>query len=302
MDIFAKTALCVLVSTSLIACGGGGGGDSAGSNTPNNTTTLTTPEEVAKAAAAYYVANRAFGYSMSMASHRIRLNASTTVATVDVPCNSFASIPTFRVTANTSTLHPNDGTLSHSTECPHGDYVVRGQLSETCNDVACNSSKLVANDFVQGLAATSFYPIINGTFDHTFASGFNKDIYKGSVRLEKGGLVTTFSFPDGLARDTPMQIGGSTIGKITVSGGNALNCTTDGEVNYQELLSLTSTSGTLRVNKGSVEAGAVTFQADGSVKVKMAGQVSETTITKSTFESYCGVKEINEWRSKNAGE
>jgi hypothetical protein len=40
MDIFKKTALCVLVSASLVACGGGGGGDSASNN--NGGTTGTT--------------------------------------------------------------------------------------------------------------------------------------------------------------------------------------------------------------------------------------------------------------------
>ncbi len=61
------------------------------------------------------------------------------------------------------------------------------------------------------------------------------------------------------------------------------------------------TGGLIRISSGGnsegPEAGTVLFNADGSVKVKLANGI-ETTVSKTEFESYCGLKEAYDFSEK----
>ena len=50
MEIFRKAALCIFISTSLVACGGGGGDGDSSSNTHTNTNTTIPPASLTDAA------------------------------------------------------------------------------------------------------------------------------------------------------------------------------------------------------------------------------------------------------------
>jgi hypothetical protein len=131
------------------------------------------------------------------------------------------------------------------------------------------------------------------------------------------GLVTVFSFPDGLfstiENGTSIASGtaehGATYttatGKMSVIGGSAFNCIADGVFSYQAINPLVNmqggglASGTLEIRKGAVEAGTVIFNADGSINVRTPTE-SEKTISKSVFASYCGVGEINDWSQRKS--
>ena len=121
--------------------------------------------------------------------------------------------------------------------------------------------------------------------------------------------MTVFSFPDGLfsAIASGTAEHGATYttatGKMSVTGGNALNCISDGVFGYQAINPLVSkqggglASGSLEIRKGAVEAGTVIFNADGSINVRTPTE-SQKTISKSVFASYCGVGDVLDWEKK----
>ncbi len=279
--------------------------------------TLMTADEVAKAAAAFIAVKTAFGYSLSLAGGAMNKPSIPTDGTsVSVACNQLVNAPNY--TAQTiKTAETSITTLTYPTDCPHGDYVTRsgGKIVSTFNYLPPNLTKTEAINFTEGLPASGFYPTINGTMEHTFQNNLNNDIYKGSVKLDKQGLATVFSFPDGLfstiENGTSNASGtvehGATYttatGKMSVTGGNALNCISDGVFGYQAINPLVNmqggglASGTLEIRKGAVEAGTVIFNADGSINVRTPTE-SEKTISKSVFASYCGVGDVLDWLKK----
>lgn len=277
--------------------------------------TLTTTDEVAKAAAAYIATKTAFGRFLNFSSARFVQNTSTDVNPVNVACNSLPNAPTFSILKNASTANPYNGTLSFPVDCPHGEYVTKsgGQIISTLNSLPNSLSVTKVMNFTVGLPATGFYPTLNGSMEHTFQNNLNNDVYKGSIKLEKNGLVTIFSFPDGLfsAIASGTAEHGATYttatGKMSVIGGSAFNCIADGVFSYQATLPLVNmqgaesgfASGTLKISRGTVESGTVTFNADGSINVKTPTE-SEKTISKSVFASYCGRGEINDWSQRKS--
>jgi hypothetical protein len=316
MDIIKKTTLqgfsISVLALAMVACGGSSD-DSAPAATPTpntggNGSTLTTPNEVAKAAAAIVAANTTFDELVSIGKEGIADRISKGLGNgQNLTCNRNAGAPTFTVVANTATANTTDGTRTYPTDCPDGEYLSRGKIVFTCTDAACDANSAEFTNYMEAVP-TILSPTINGTAASTFANNTYSDVYKGSVKLEKNGSMTTFSFADGLMRTIPKQSDTWTTatGKIMVSGGNALNCTTDGEFSYQATVALKDVqsggigfeSGALKISTGTAEAGTVTFATDGSVKVKMAGQSSETTIPKSTFESYCGLGAVAQLNAK----
>ena len=275
--------------------------------------TLTTADEVAKAAAAFIAVQAAFGRSLSLAGGAMyKSNIPTDGTSVSVACNQLLSAPTY--TAKTiKTADTSITTLTYPTDCPHGDYVTRsgGKIVSMFNYLPpdLDHSKTEAVNFTEGLPASGFYPTINGTMEHTFQNNLNNDVYKGSVKLDKQGLVTVFSFPDGLFSAIAFGTAehGATYttatGKMSVTGGNALNCISDGVFGYQAINPLVSkqggglASGSLEIRKGAVEAGTVIFNADGSINVRTPTE-SQKTISKSVFASYCGVGDVLDWEKK----
>lgn len=273
-------------------------------NTPTNADTL------AKATAAFMVAKSAFGRSLSFGGGRLAVNLTTDNNPISVFCNLSDKSPKFTILANINTVNTGDGTLTHEVDCPHGEYVAKGKIIRTCNNADCSSDKTEAVNFSEGVPSVGFYPTINGVMEHSFVSNLNNDIYKGSVKLDKNGAVTIFSFPDGLFA----SIEGGTAehgatyktatGKMAVTGGNASNCMADGVFSYEAILPLVNMrvgsgfeSGSLKIKKGATEIGTVTFNSDGGIKVKTPTE-SEKTFSKSDFLNYCGGNDLENWKSR----
>lgn len=266
---------------------------------------LTTPNEVAKAAAAVVAANTTFDKLVSIGKDGIAVRISQGLGDGrNLSCNPGVGAPTYTVLANSATANTSDGTRNYPADCPDEEFLSRGKIVFTCADAACDVDNTAVTNFMEAVP-TVLSPTINGTAASSFADNIYSDVYRGSVKLEKSGLTTTFSFADGLSRTIPKlsDTWTTAAGKIVVGGGNALNCV-DGELSYQATATLKDVqavggigfeSGTLKISIGAAEAGSVTFAADGSVKVKMAGQSTETTIPKSTFEGYCGLGAIIAW-------
>lgn len=308
MSIIKKTALqsfsISVLALAMVACGGG----SDDSKPATNNNTLTTPNEVAKAAAAVIVANMTFDKVLSIGQKGIADRISKGLGNgQNLTCNKNVGAPTYTVVANTATANNTDGIRTYAENCPDGEYLSRGKLVYTCTDDACDSNNSTAEPLMEAVP-TILSPTIFGVANTTFANNTYNDVYKANaeVKLEKGGVLTRFFFKEDLMRAIPKQSNTWTMasGRIVVLGGNAFNCTTDGEFTYQATSALKEVpngvgfeSGELKIIIGS-EAGKVTFSADGGVKVRMSGQTDETTIPKSTFESYCGLGAVSEWNAK----
>lgn len=291
-----------VLAVAIAGCGGGGG-DSTASGT-NNSSAVTTPVELAKSAAALIATKEVFAHLMSHGGKKIVFNTTGAIGTTTVPCNASVGAPTYSIV-----IAATDTILNYATDCPDGEFIAHGKYVVTPTSTTGSfTGTAEATNFMFGLITNNFNPTINGTEDSTFISNIHKDVYTGTAKLEQNGLTTTFSLPDGLISNVPSGGGSQTLtGKVIVSGGNAFNCVTDGELGFQTTDSLISAvsgvahvSGTLKVTTGStaVNAGTVTFNADGSIKVRLTGSTTDTTISKSDFESYCGLSKIADWETK----
>ena len=302
METFKKTALCVLVSASLVACGGSDDDSDKVSATPAS---LTTTSDIAKAAAGIQAAKTIADVVINNSVDTIEEVITEGKAEKDISCGTSPSAGKFKVTANTSTAYTKDGT-GVSSMCLESGEKFDGTLSYQCNDAKCDNASLVATNLVWGDTSKAVDLKVNGSSTWSVTS-MPQDDFRGSASITKSGVSTTFSSYDRLVTQyfAKNQIVG--YGGLTVSGGSATNCV-DGTYAYSVKNSLIMNSGTQRISGGVIrissggnsegpESGTVTFNSDGSVKVKLPSGM-EATVSKAEFESYCGLKEAYDFSEK----
>ena len=300
MSIIKKTALqgfsISVLALAMVACGGGSN-DSTPSVTPTPPASLTTATDIAKAVAGIQAAKTAFDVVIADSEGTIKEVFLDAKVGMDISCGTSVSAGKFKVTANAATVYATDGTIE-SSACLDAGEKFDGKLVYLCNDNSCDSALLTATNLVWGDTAQAIELKANGTW--TVGAS---DTYKGSSSITKSGSSTTFTFNDGLAQMYPAHNTVTGSGALTVSGASATNCI-DGSYSYNVSTALTMPSGTqrlnggaIKVNSGSTEVGTVTFNADGSVKVKLKDG-AESTVTKADFESYCGLKEAYDFSEK----
>ena len=303
METFKKTALCVLVSASLVACGGSDDDSDKVSATPAS---LTTTTDIAKAAAGLQAAKTIADVVINNSVDTIEEVITEGKAEKDISCGTSPSAGKFKITANTSTAsYTKDGTIVSSMCLDNGEKF-DGTLSYQCNDAKCDNASLVATNLVWGDTSKAVDLKVNGSSTWSVTS-MPQDDFRGSASITKSGVSTTFSSYDRLVTQyfAKNQIVG--YGGLTVSGGSATNCV-DGTYAYSVKNSLIMNSGTQRISGGVIrissggnsegpESGTVTFNSDGSVKVKLPSGM-EATVSKAEFESYCGLKEAYDFSEK----
>lgn len=296
MDIIKKVALqgfsISMLALAVAACGGSSD-DSAPAVTPTPPASVTTATDVAKAAAAVIAASTAFDVVIGGGKDGIEEVITEGKADKDISCGTSLSAGKLKVTTNTSTAYPKDGT-DVSSMCLESGEKFDGTLVYQCNDATCDNSVATATNYVLGNTTTGVDLKVNGTLTAT-----DKDNYKGVSTVLKGGSAINFTFNDGLVFTYPSHntVGTDSFGKLVVSGGSAFNCI-DGELSYAVTTPLTTPSGpqvigsgAVKISVGGSEVGTVTFNADDSVSVKMKDG-SVTPVTKDVYQSYCGLKEV----------
>lgn len=293
MDIFKKTALCGLVSASLIACGGGDSEPASNTNTNNGNTNTTIPlasltsaESLAKAAAALMVGlavNEVLYYNASSVIDGKPQGESSCSTSGKVAVSYDSSQPTGQ----------HDGTVIFSdckttaTRIDEGKLIFQCQTN--CDDSLGTSVNLARSQSVSG----GVRAVLNGTW--SFANG--KETYKGSTLITKDALSSQLFFDEGLTSE--FVSGGTKVsGKLGIKDGSVQNCL-DGSFDYKSTSNLittgsnqTPTAGVIELSSGSTASGTVTFNNDGSIKVRLTNQTTDTVINKSTFESYCALNQI----------
>ena len=289
MRIIKKTALqsfsIAVLAIAMVACGGSSDDPTPAANAPLLPASLTTVVDVAKAVAGIQSAKTAFD---SVIANNEGILHDTSTGTSN--CGTSPSAGSRTVTTHSATANPTDGAIENHL-CLVGDEKFDGSLITTCNNASCDDALYVAQNLVWGNTAQAIDLMANGSW-RVAAS----DTFKGSSRITKSGASTTFTFNDGLVQTYPSHNTVTGSGTLTVSGASATNCI-DSTYSYTISTPLTTPSGTMRqnggaikVSSGGVEAGTVTFNADGSVKVKLKDG-TENTVSKAEFESYCGLKE-----------
>jgi hypothetical protein len=285
-----------VLALAMVACGGSSD-DSAPAATPTPTpTSLTTATDIAKAAAGIQAAKTTFD---SVIAHNEgifhEIMAETGAGTSS--CGTSSSAGSTTVTTHSATANPTDGAIENHA-CLDGDEKFDGKLITTCNNASCDNALYTATNLVWGNTAQVIDLKANGTW--VVAAS---DTFKGSSSITKSGASTTFTFSDGLVQTYPSKNTVTGSGVLTVSGANATNCV-DGTYSYNVSTALTMPSGTqrlsggaIKVSSGGTEAGTVTFNADGSIKVKL-NSGAESTVTKAEFEGYCGLKEAYDFSEK----
>jgi hypothetical protein len=301
MDIIKKTVLqgfsISVLALAMVACGGSSD-DSAPAATPTTPASLTTATDVAKAVAGIEAAKTIFDVVVSDGKDGIEEVIREGRAGKDINCGTSPNAGKFKVITNTGTAYSNDGTGVNET-CLESGHKWDGTLDYRCNDSACDNSVTTATNAVWGDTTTFVDLKISGTSTRSPST----DIFKGSASITKSGRATTFTFNDSLTQTYPSKNNITGSGALTVSSASATNCI-DGSYSYNVSRTLTMPSGTLRLNSGAitvnssgVEAGTVTFNADGSVKIKLKDG-AESTVSKANFESYCGLKEAYDFSEK----
>lgn len=284
-----------MLALAMVACGGGSSDDSAppaNNNTNNNTVSSLTAVELAKVASAIQSAKTIFDVVSYDSIDTIEEVITDGKAGKDVTCGTSLSAGKFKVTANSATAYTKDGTITNSL-CQEDGEKWDGTISYECKDTACDNSVTTSTNAVWGDTASNVDLKISGTM----TTSSNSDILKGTSSIIKSGQSTMFAFSDvGLTQSYPAKntVGGS--GTLSISNGSATNCI-DGTYSYTVATNLTMPSGTQRLNGGSIsiksgsnDLGTVSFNADGSVKVKLPSGV-ESTVSKLDFEGVCGLKE-----------
>ncbi len=302
MENFKKTALCVFVSVSLVACGGSDDDSDKVSAIPAS---LTTTTDIAKAAAGIQAAKTAFDVVFSNHQKTIEEVITDGKADKDISCGTSPSAGKFKVTTNTSTAYAKDGTIVNTTCLDDGEKF-DGTLSYRCNDAKCDNALLSASNLTWGDTNKAIDLKVNGTSSWSVAS-MPQDEFRGSASIIKSGATITFSSYDRLVTQYFAKNAIVGYGGLSVSGGSSSNCV-DGAYAYSVKNSLIMNSGTQRISGGLIrissggnsegpEAGTVTFNVDGSVKVKLPSGI-ESTVSKADFESYCGLKEAYDFSEK----
>lgn len=305
MSIIKKTALqsfsISLLVLAITACGGGD--DDKQSVTPAS---LTTTTDIAKAVAGIQAAKTIFDVVISNNQAGIEESITNGDVNKDVSCGTSLSAGTFKITPNTITAYAKDGT-GVSSMCLEDGEKFDGTLVYQCNNASCDSALSTATNLVWGDTNKAIDLKVNGTSTGSVGTSMPQDEFRGTASIIKSGASTTFSSYDRLvtqyfAKNRIVGYGG-----LTVSGGSSTNCI-DGTYAYSVRESLVMNSGTQRISGGLIrissggnsegpEAGTVLFNADGSVKVKLANGI-ETTVSKTEFESYCGLKEAYDFSEK----
>lgn len=305
--------LCLFaVAFGVTACGGGGSEDNTISPSseavklpPSPTfipAPLTTTNEIVKAAAAIVVANTSFESTVDIHYSILTAFAPTDNSTKELICGeqlfTTDKIPMYKITTNNHSPYTSYRTIE-SDRCTGllGDYKFNtggGKLIYACNGSDCLAT--ITGLRYDRLAPESIYQTANGAW----ASKDNVSIFKGNVKISSNGLSSTFYFNNGLVQNPPndgfASMGKNSFGKIGVSSGGALNCI-DGEIDYNIIEPLTTFK---RVNGGSIKitsnniGGLVTFKPDGGLIIKKDG-FAEETVSQSIFESFCALKQINEF-------
>lgn len=266
---------------------------------------LTTTTDIAKAVAGIQAAKTIFDVVISNNQAGIEESITKGDVNKDVSCGTSPSAGKFKITPNASTVYAKDGT-GVSSMCLENGEKFDGTLVYQCNDASCDSALSTATDLVWGDTNKAIDLKVNGTSTRSVAS-MPQDEFRGTASIIKSGASTTFSSYDRLVTQyfAKNQIVG--YGGLTVSGGSSTSCI-DGTYAYSVKESLIMKSGTQRISGGLIrissggnsegpEAGTVQFNADGSVKVKLANGI-ETTVSKNEFESYCGLKEAYDFSEK----
>lgn len=301
MDIIKKAVLqgfaVSLLAVALAGCPLDDDDDEQPAATPTPPASLTTATDIAKAAAGIQAAKTAFDVVISDGVDGIEEVITEGRADKDISCGTSLSAGKFKVTTNTSTAYPKDGT-GVSSMCLESGEKFDGTLVYQCNDASCDSALLTATNLVWGDTVQAIDLKANGTW--TIGAS---DTFKGSSTITKSAASTTFTFSDGLVQTYPAKNTITGSGVLTVSGASATNCV-DGSYSYNVSTALTMPSGTQRLNSGAIkinsggaEVGTVTFNTDGSVKVKQKDG-AESTVPKTVFESYCGLKEAYDFSEK----
>lgn len=292
MEIFRKAALCIFISTSLVACGGGGGDGDSSSNTHTNTNTtippasLTDVASLAKATAAIMV-----GLAVN---EELYYNGSSTIdgkPQGDSSCTHGGKLNVAYDSIQPSGQH--DGTVifsdckTTSTRIDEGKLVFQCQTN--CDNALGTSTNLARSQSLSGGAKA----VLNGTWQ----LGIGKERYKGTLLLTKAGLSSQLFFDEGLTSEF-LSGGAKVNGKLGIKDGSVHNCL-DGSFEYNSTSNLVTThsnqtpsSGVIELRSGGAVAGIVTFSGSGTIKVRLNNQTTDTPIDKSIFESYCSLSQI----------
>ncbi len=291
-----------LLALAMVACGGGSDdpAPAANNNTNNNNTVSSlTAVELARVASAIQSAKTIFDVVSYNGIDGIEEVITDGKAGKEISCGTSLSAGKFKVTANSATAYTKDGTVVNNS-CLESGEKWDGTISYECKDAACDNSVTTSTNAVWGDTVANVDLKISGTM----TTSSNSDVFKGTSSISKSGQNTSFTFTDvGLTQNYPAKntVGGS--GTLNISSGSATNCI-DGTYSYTVATNLTMPSGTQRLNGGSIsiksgssELGVVTFNADGSVKVKLPSGV-ESTVSKLDFEGACGLKEAYTFSEK----
>ncbi|HMY01481.1 MAG: hypothetical protein KDI39_10175 [Pseudomonadales bacterium] len=284
-----------MLALAMVACGGGSSDDpapAANNNTNNNTASSLTAVELAKVASAIQSAKTIFDVVSYGGIDGIEEVITDGKAGKDINCGTSLSAGKFKVTANTATAYSKDGSAVNDL-CLESGEKWDGSIAYECKDAACDNSVVTSTNAVWGDTVNNVDLKISGTM----TTSTNGDVFKGTSSISKSGQSTLFTFSDvGLTQSYPAKntVGGS--GALSISNGSATNCI-DGTYSYTVATNLTMPSGTQRLNGGSIsiksgsnDLGTVSFNTDGSIKVKLPSGV-ESTVSKLDFEGTCGLKE-----------